>query len=437
MGCDNNCEAIAGLHESAANLIQYEKLIDKWLNGKADETVTIAGKPTPTLLNLAMSIKQLVGVWPDNITIKICADKKIYVPLKENGGIHTSNQGLYIDLADFLQAGGGLGIDNQGRWFVDFDQMPTTKFDAILEKFRKGLRLPKWLTANTIFYVDKNHVNASNTLDEGRGLSANLPFETIQACVNYVVNNYNVGNYNLTIQIAAGEYSENVTLTDFSRNSGLIFLAANGEVKIVSTNGTTLNVSGGKWRLRGLKCKRNIQDNANPAIFSYPNLLVMSGGDLYVDGCGFEMDATGKDLTAQKLVPRMFYLDGNAHLEFGPGVNREANTLVYKNIHTVMWGFEGSRITTQASSLINTEGMSIICEGSVTNAFIDMRGGAFSAGAGGGTKMNFTVANGKTCTGKRYYADAGGKIDTNSGGPDFFPGSIAGSVNASTYSWYK
>lgn len=98
-GCDNNCDAFAGLHEAAENLIQYSKLIESWLNGKIDETVDIGGVPTPTLLHLIDSIRQFVGVWPDGETIRFCPDKKIFVPLKDGGGIIVDKDGLHLDPA--------------------------------------------------------------------------------------------------------------------------------------------------------------------------------------------------------------------------------------------------------------------------------------------------------------------------------------------------
>lgn len=40
-------------------------------------------------------------------------------------------------------------------------------------------------------------------------------------------------------------------------------------------------------------------------------------------------------------------------------------------------------------------------------------------------------------TGQRYEAVNGGHISVGGKGPDFFPGTTAGSVETSTYSWYK
>lgn len=61
---------------------------------------------------------------------------------------------------------GGLMVDSLGKIYFE----PESMDNAVFEKMLKALRLPKWLTANTNFYVDKKHANASDTLDEGRGL---------------------------------------------------------------------------------------------------------------------------------------------------------------------------------------------------------------------------------------------------------------------------
>lgn len=60
MGCDNNCQELDSLHESAANLIKYSELINQWLNGTEDETVNIGGKDTQTVLGLYVTLKKMV-----------------------------------------------------------------------------------------------------------------------------------------------------------------------------------------------------------------------------------------------------------------------------------------------------------------------------------------------------------------------------------------
>ena len=93
------------------------------------------------------------------------------------------------------------GIVNGSKGLaVDFSKMPTDKMEALL----KTLRVPIWLTANKNFYVDS--ATGSDTLDEGRGESLSKPFKTVQACVNYVTDNYNFSRYIAVIRIVPGNY---------------------------------------------------------------------------------------------------------------------------------------------------------------------------------------------------------------------------------------
>ena len=88
-----------------------------------------------------------------------------------------------------IQTGGGLMVDSQGKIYFDAESMDTSVFDKML----KALRMPKWLSGNLILHVDQNHAAAADTLDEGRGLSDAKPFKTIQAAVNFLCENFNVG----------------------------------------------------------------------------------------------------------------------------------------------------------------------------------------------------------------------------------------------------
>lgn len=69
---------------------------------------------------------------------------------------------------------------------------------------------------------------------------------------------------------------------------------------------------------------------------------------------------------------------------------------------------------------------------SVSNAVV-------GAGPGGG-QVIFTpgqVTWGGTPTGRRFYCDTGGGVNTAGAGVNFIPGTVAGVADASTYGWYK
>ena len=53
------------------------------------------------------------------------------------------------------------------------------------------------------------------------------------------------------------------------------------------------------------------------------------------------------------------------------------------------------------------------------------------------TRPNRTSFSSPTSIGKRYRCASGGCINTNGMGPEFFPGNADGTVESSTYSWYK
>lgn len=225
--CNNNCEAVSGLNEAAANLIQYRNLINSWLNGSQNQTVNVGGTNIPTLTGLAMSIKQLVGVYPDEQTITIGSDKKIRVKLKANGGINYDANGLYIPL------GNGLSIEN-GALVMDLSNMPTDVFEEMIETFRKGLHVQIRLENDLNLYVDKNNAAASDTKykeDESWGRSWAKPFASINGCIKYVCDEFNIANFTVTINVGAGwhgmeagPYNENIILGKFTVTTGKIII---------------------------------------------------------------------------------------------------------------------------------------------------------------------------------------------------------------------
>ena len=159
-----------------------------------------------------------------------------------------------------VQQGGGIGVDANGQLYVDFDSMPTDKFEAML----KSLKMLVPLSANKTLYVSTNNSAAGDTIIDGRGTAAK-PFKTIQACVDYATGNYSVGRYHITIRVVAGTYNENVTLPDFSRGTGYMEIVPDSgarDVIVVSQadsrglTGTTFSCSGGVWHVRRVDARR-------------------------------------------------------------------------------------------------------------------------------------------------------------------------------------
>lgn len=409
--CNNNCEAVAGLNEAAANLVQYSKLINKWLNGGSEETVNVGGQTIPTLLGLACAIRQLVGVWPDGLTIKMNpANKKIYVPLKTNGGVHVDSGGLFVDSSDFIQLGGGLAKDSSGKIYVDFGAMPTNKFENLL----KALRLPIWLTANTNFYVNKSHASASDTLNEGRGLSASKPFKTIQACINYIATNYNLSNFNVNVLVAGGTYTENISLPPYTATTGTITIKPQTDSDTVAIRGYIYG-DGNKNIIISKAIFYNI-DSSSYGTSAYNQFYLFNGGSLTLTDCQVKID------TANSRGMNIFSTYAGGIINIGGGTNDS-------------YGFKLS-FNTSAISLSNVfystgniyQRTHCVLEGNptITQAFATVaNAGLFQClRSSGWSTLHWTG----TATGKRYNATLNGIFSVQGGGPNFFPGSTAGTT---------
>lgn len=372
--CERNCDQISGLNEAAANLLEYEKRIDKWLNGGQNEFVQVGGVQTPTLLGLAMSIKQLVGVWPDNQTIKIDPiTKKIY---------------------------------------VDFSSMP---LDAVKDLL-KTLRLPMWINANLNLYVDS--ASDGDSLVDGRGTQA-LPFKHIQNAANYVVDNVNLGNFFVTIKVAAGTYSEDLTLNDYSTSGGYVVIDGQGNVTIQKATEESQNVVdciGGTWALQNVSVVNNIT-SPNAASRAYAGIICRSSQGMILQDV---------HVTISQQV---------ADLAFGHGVIASGGPLYIQDGCSISGNAMG---TNALHAISSTAGGNLYLSGEVlnVNGAFNSVAYSFSNGAIQRTFPPLGIVQGSV-TGRRYETIYGSSINVADGGPEYFPGTIEGFVDSETYSWYK
>lgn len=426
--CDNNCEAVAGLNEASANLVQYSKLIDKWLNGGQNETVNIAGTNTPTLLNLAWAIKQLVGVYPDEQTITIGTDKKIRVKLKNLGGIKYDSNGLYLGLSN-----SGIKINSAGDLEMDLSNMPTDKFESMIEEFRKSLRLPKWLTADMNMYVNKTHANAADTLDEGRGESANKPFKNIQPCLDFITENYNLSNFSINVYLATGVYDP-IILNDYQRNTGIIriFGTSERDAKIQAWNSNAITANGGTWNLFDIYAQATSNSVGLPSTITGMSSLAANNSAIVRIYSGKFWTNCSQELTT--LDCRCIRANNNSII----GIGGTGADIDFNCTYKILNGY-----------ILSASGGSILLYGNNNsdNAFHMGYNCLASAYASSGGKiqclLNYTFPPKIIITSEalkpnlRYKAQSGGSIDTGGLGADYFPGWNAGTVEESTYSWYK
>lgn len=451
--CNNNCEAVAGLNEAAANIVQYRNLINSWLNGAANATVNVAGVNTPTLLKLVTDLRTRINQMPQSI-------------LQQNGGIAIDENGkLYINFAtmpDSILYGllqkivledGGLAFNNQGKMYVDFASMPTGKFDEILETFRKGLRLPKYLNGNTNFYVNKSHANAGDSLeDEERGTES-LPFATIRAAVNNIMNNYNIGPYTANIIVSDDLYEETVILGDYNRSTGRVLIKpanmASGYVRMKTLfsgyAARPIHCSGGVWDVYYLKLDDTHSYTGDDYLASAPYIsyygAYVSGGSLSLYAP--ELKATLSGVANVEKRVGVFYADGGS-LAIRPDDTRPAKVILnYSVTGTEVTGRSVFTSTNANTNMIlgysrtaSAEGKKLYISGAFDVVMVIRNKGTFTTESSTNLNLVPVVLSGGSVSGKRYQLNTGGTCYTGGRGPDFFPGDVAGTVDASTFCWY-
>ena len=202
----------------------------------------------PELIPLPGLVKTGGGLAVDTETGKLYVDFSlmsddqirniVLAMVQDGGGLAVDQTGkLYVDFAlvpdeqmraivlAMVQEGGGLAVDQTGKLYVDFASMPTDKFEAML----KSIRVPIWLTKSLTVYVAPT---GSDTLDDGRGLTPDKPFASIQAAVNYVSTTYNLYKYNATISVAPGNYGrDHILLPSYTTSTGKLIIKGSGAAR--------------------------------------------------------------------------------------------------------------------------------------------------------------------------------------------------------------
>lgn len=412
----------------------------------------------------AAQLQQLASALADGQTIVASGGKLVVDPttapkaklqaittaLRKSGGglsVDSATGKLSVDFASMdpaimravvlsmVQQGGGLAVDQNGQLFVDFDTMPTDKFEALL----KSLKMQVPLEANKSFYVATNDPNASDTLVEGRGTEA-LPFKTIQACINYATQNYAAGRYTMYIRIKPGTYAENLNLPTITRTSGGAQLRAydmsDPPVLTNATNsGSVIYVSGSGWSLNRVSVTGSRTAN-NDGLSHYPHLVYMaSTGTLVVTGTAFSDSFSGPATSSGYELMRLFELRGG-QLQFTASNEYDTTIHVEKGNANACEVFTIGSGGTVVSYSTNDEAAhtDIVCDGTFTTFASVSSSGVFNLVGGGLYQPHFVVADGRTATGKRYSVTTGGGISLTDGGT--LPGDVEGTASSETYGWY-
>ena len=170
----------------------------------------------------------------------------------------------------------GLKFSSSGAMQVDFSDMPTDKFEALL----KALKMLIPLSANLDLYVD---TNGSNTIENGRGTQAK-PFATINGALTYVTQTYNLNSCNVTIYVMNGDYGDATTvLPAYSTGSGVI------QIRSLSGNKSDVKVGGFRletaatYEIFYLTCTRSNIERGQTGAIQASNSGVIKLRDVLVD----------------------------------------------------------------------------------------------------------------------------------------------------------
>lgn len=379
---------------------------------------------TPTVKGI---VKASTTTQPDNA-----------VKSDSNGSLEGWKNAI-VDAITDNNGANGLTTDNNGNLAVDFSQMPTAKFEALL----KSLKMLVPLSANKTIYVDTNHSNAGDTIIDGRGEEV-LPFKTIQAAVDYVTSTYSIGAYKVYIRIKAGTYDEGVSLPTYTRTSGSIeIISDSGNQNDViihplispdtGTRQSGFVAGGGFWILRHLTVERI--ENPTTSTTAAPGCYQAEGANttLSIYGCAaIQKMPEGLDFTDKNnYVVRIFEATLGATIRLmhdaTPGVIHAEKTTDGPVVHV----FSITRDGTLALAK-NSAARTIECEGSCST-FINMNQKGKLTSLSSGPLIEFVNNN---VTGKRYSLSSGATgLDGLS--LTYFPGDTEGTVDANTFCWYN
>lgn len=391
----------------------------------------------PELIPLPGLVKTGGGLAVDTETGKLYVDFSlmsddqirniVLAMVQDGGGLAVDQTGkLYVDFAlvpdeqmraivlAMVQEGGGLAVDQTGKLYVDFASMPTDKFEAML----KSIRVPIWLTKSLTVYVA---TTGSDTLDDGRGLTPDKPFASIQAAVNYVSTTYNLYKYNATISVAPGNYGrDHILLPSYTTSTGKLIIKGSGAART--------DVICGRFVLS----YASIYEIYNLTIFQKD---VTSGTVGSVEASAGQIDLYNVQINFAGIQQGTGQLWGI--FVYGSGVVRVWSTASADIPNGLFFNCAGA----EPYGLIIASGSRFEFAADLTvtgdvawksSAVLAQQAGvvsrSLSAAPNPGRRPNVNTDG--TITGRRYTANLNGLVNVAGAGPDFWPGDTEGNVSS-------
>lgn len=317
--------------------------------------------------------------------------------------------------ARIMSAQGGLVVNpSTGQASVDFSQMP----DSVLQVFLQQIKVPYWLERNTAFYV--NVATGSDTLDEGRGLSAGMPFKTLQNCLNYIAENYNISTFRCTVNISSGDYTPegNINLPSYQSTTGIILLQGDTNNYPV-LSGLSISNASVYWA-RNVKVVGIESQQGNVSRISASN-----GGTIQLFGT--QVDITEKKSTSALDIGIMAISGGSVSIPASSSFEDAGITFLCSNsveIYAPIMLQQGGSMSMLADISIVGD---ISCDSFINASDLSVfrRSRSLLAYPGRLSQINMTG----TATGYHFKITGNSIVNTQGGGPDFFPGDTAGTTS--------
>jgi hypothetical protein len=275
-----------------------------------------------------------------------------------------------------------LPYDNSGSGLT-----ATTVQEAIDE-----LAVPRRevLASSRTYYVRTDGSNSNNGLTNSSGGA----FLTVQHALDVVYGTLDLFGYGVTVQVGAGTYSEavavetpqvgagNITLTGDTTTPANCTINSGGQPSIRASNGARLLIAGIK-------------------------VTAPSGQAGWHAEMGGIIESAGKNEVGAVAAHHL--------LADGPSTIRMTHEMV------ISGGCAGGHLNAGNNSFIYIQGGSWTISGTPTV-------GAFAQASNGAAVYAFANSFSGAINGQRYNASMNGVIQTNGGGANYFPGSVAGTT---------
>jgi hypothetical protein len=274
---------------------------------------------------------------------------------------------------------------------------------SILDLLRNNTR--QRLTGALDLYV------ATTGSDTNDGLTVSTPFATLQAAWNFIMARLDCGNNYITVHIADGTYSR-VECTGMPMGGGRVIFLGN------TVNPTNCIIQSSTLNFAAFHCLDTLvyvegvslhsTGNAfSHGILAYNATVILSGRMDYGACTGGHLYAANGGTI---IIDDSYTISGGAPLHMAAVNNATVAQLAVPTPGTITVTLSGSPTFSQAFAFVDSNGVVHL------------------------NPSNFHFAGG--ASGKRYSGISGGQFNVSGGGSNYFPGTIAGTVDAGTYSAY-